>query len=73
MGEYFATHETVAIAGIYETGEMDREHGHIESERNEDKTQDACEEVFDIHFLSIKKGSGMGTYGRDSEIPQKIP
>lgn len=35
---YFATHETITVARIDETDEVNRKHRHVESDRNNNKT-----------------------------------
>ena len=53
-GGNFATHETVAIAGVDETREMDCKHSHIESNRNDDKTRYTRKKMLDVHLLLVR-------------------
>jgi hypothetical protein len=58
-GEYFATHESVAVAWVDETREMDSKHSHIESDRDDNKTQHTGKEMLDIHLLLVRNPKQM--------------
>ena|SRR5579859_2462986 len=73
MMRYLAAHETIPIARIDKTKEMNLEHGHIKSNRDHDETQHTCGEMFDPHFLALDQGIKLGVYRRHSEITEKIP
>jgi hypothetical protein len=51
---YLTAHETVTITRVDKTEEMNTEHGHIESNRDDDQTEHASDEVFDPHFLPLE-------------------
>lgn len=46
-GLEFAAHETIAVTRVDQTDEMDREHGHVEGDGDDDQAEDASEEVFE--------------------------
>jgi len=51
---------------------MNTKHGHIESNRDDNQTEHAGDEVFNPHFLQ-SEGPVLEEYRRDPEIAEEIP
>ena len=62
-----AAHETIAVARVNQTDEMNGEHGHVESQRDYDQAENPREQVFkpDAH------GDIFGVADEDPELQSR--